>query len=251
MKEEIIVQKFGGSSVENTEKLKLVSEHIINEYSKGNKVTVIVSAQGKTTDKLINEEKEITNNPSSREHDVLVSVGEQITIAKLAIMLNNMGYKAISFTGWQLPIKTDSNYTNATIKYINSDKIKKYLKENYIVIVAGFQGVDDDSNITTLGRGGSDTTAVAIAASLNADRCDIYTDVDGVFELDPKVHPDTKKYKTISYNTMIQMAQNGAKVLHDKCVKIGQKFKVPIYVKSTFEKLSQGTYVSDIEDLFY
>lgn len=251
MEKDIIVQKFGGSSVENTEKLKLVSEHIIKEYREGNKVIVVVSAQGKTTDKLIQEEQEITNNPIAREHDVLVSTGEQITIAKLAIMLNSMGYKAISFTGWQIPIVTDGNFKDAKIKYINSDKIKKYLNDGYIVIIAGFQGIDEENNITTLGRGGSDTTAVALAAALSAARCDIYTDVDGVFELDPRKNPNVKKYKTISYSTMIEMAQNGAKVLHDRCVKIGEQFKVPVYVKSTFEKLSKGTLVSDKEDCFY
>lgn len=251
MEKDIIVQKFGGSSVENTEKLKLVSEHIIKEYLEGNKVTVVVSAQGKTTDRLIQEEQEITNEPIAREHDVLVSTGEQITIAKLAIMLNSMGYKAISFTGWQIPIVTDGNFKDAKIKYINSDKIKKYLNDDYIVIIAGFQGIDEENNITTLGRGGSDTTAVAVAAALGASRCDIYTDVDGVFELDPRKNPNVKKYKTISYSTMIEMAQNGAKVLHDRCVKIGEQFKVPMYVKSTFEKLSKGTLVSDKEDCFY
>ncbi len=251
MEKDIIVQKFGGSSVENTEKLKLVSEHIIKEYKEGNKVTVIVSAQGKTTDRLIQEEQEITNNPIAREHDVLVSTGEQITIAKLAIMLNSMGYKAISFTGWQIPIVTDGNFKDAKIKYINSDKIKRYLNDGYIVIIAGFQGIDEENNITTLGRGGSDTTAVAVAAALNAAKCEIYTDVDGVFELDPRKNPNVKKYKTISYSTMIEMAQNGAKVLHDRCVKIGEQFKVPMYVKSTFEKLSKGTLVSDKEDCFY
>ena len=199
MEKDIIVQKFGGSSVENTEKLKLVSEHIIKEYKEGNKVTVIVSAQGKTTDKLIQEEQEITNNPIAREHDVLVSTGEQITIAKLAIMLNSMGYKAISFTGWQIPIVTDGNFKDAKIKYINSDKIKKYLNDGYIVIIAGFQGIDEENNITTLGRGGSDTTAVAVAAALNAAKCEIYTDVDGVFELDPRKNPNVKTvYKIIS-----------------------------------------------------
>ena len=251
MEKDIIVQKFGGSSVENTEKLKLVSEHIIKEYKEGNKVTVIVSAQGKTTDKLIQEEQEITNNPIAREHDVLVSTGEQITIAKLAIMLNSMGYKAISFTGWLIPIVTDGNFKDAKIKYINSDKIKKYLNDGYIVIIAGFKGIDEENNITTLGRGGSDITAVAVAAALNAAKCEIYTDVDGVFELDPRKNPNVKKYKTISYSTMIEMAQNGAKVLHDRCVKIGEQFKVPMYVKSTFEKLSKGTLVTDIEDCFY
>ena len=250
MEKDIIVQKFGGSSVENTEKLKLVSEHIIKEYLEGKKVTVVVSAQGKTTDRLIKEEHEITDNPVLREHDVLVSTGEQITIAKLAIMLNSMGYKAISFTGWQLPIITDRNFTDAKIKYINSDKIKKYLNDDYIVIIAGFQGVDDNNNITTLGRGGSDTTAVALAASLKADRCDIYTDVDGVYSTDPRLVSDVKKLKTISYDEMLELSSMGAKVLHNRCVEIGKKYGVPIYVKSTFEKNSIGTLVTNynIED---
>ena len=247
----IVVQKFGGSSVENLDKLKIVSGQILKEYKEGNKVVVVVSAQGKTTDKLIQDELEISNNINKREHDVLVSVGEQITIAKLAILLNSMGYNAISLTGWQIPILTDENHTNATIKNIDTTKILKFLNENYIVIVAGFQGIDINNNITTLGRGGSDTTAVALAAYLNADRCDIYTDVDGVFEKDPKKYPDSKKYKTISYDSMIKKAEDGAKVLHDKCVKIGRQFKVPMYVKSTFEKLSKGTLVSDKEDCFY
>ena len=249
--ENIIVQKFGGSSVENTEKLKTVSKHIIKEHLKGNKVVVVVSAQGKTTDSLIKDELEITNNPNKREHDVLVSVGEQITISKLAIMLTDMGYKAISYTGWQLPIITDSNHTNAKIQSINTEKIISSLNEGYIVIVAGFQGIDKNYNITTLGRGGSDTTAVALSATLKAVKCDIFTDVEGVYENDPKKEPLSKMYKTISYDTMLKKAESGAKVLHDRCVEIGKNFNVPIFVKSTFIENPIGTLVSNTCDIFY
>ena len=247
----LIVQKFGGSSVANTEKLEMVSNHVIDEVKKGNQVVVVVSAQGKTTDRLIAEEQEITKKPNKREHDVLVSTGEQITISKLAIMLNSKGYKAVSLTGWQIPIITNSEYTNSRIRYIHNETITEYLDSGNIVIVAGFQGVDENFNITTFGRGGSDTTAVALAASLNADKCDIYTDVDGVFAVDPRIIPDAKKIDKISYDEMLELASLGAKVLHNRCVEIGKKFNVPIYVKSTFEKNSIGTLVTNenLEDL--
>ena len=166
----IIVQKFGGSSVADNDKLFMVCEHIIKEYKKNNKVVVVVSAQGKTTDKLVSEEKEITNNLDKREHDVLLSTGEQITISKLAICLKKMGYNAISYTGWQVPILTDNIYGNANIIDISTDKILTQLEKNKIVIVAGFQGINSKGDITTLGRGGSDTTAVALAAYLKADK---------------------------------------------------------------------------------
>lgn len=240
----IIVQKFGGSSVANTDKLFNVCKHIIKEYDKGNSVVVVVSAQGKTTDELIKEEKEITNTPNKREHDVLVSIGEQITIAKLAMCLEKMGYKAVSYTGWQLPILTTSIFGNARIKSIDNEKIMRSLSDGYIVIVAGFQGVDEEGNITTLGRGGSDTTAVALAASLQAQCCDIYTDVDGVYSADPRIIKDVKRIDTISYDEMLELSSLGAKVLHNRCVEIGEKYNIPIYVKSTFEKESTGTLVT-------
>ena len=204
---------------------------------------------GKTTDKLIDEEAEITNLPSKREHDVLVSTGEQITVAKLCMCLQKMGYNAISFTGWQIPIITNSIYGNAQIKEISTDRIKKALKERKIVVVAGFQGVDDDLNITTLGRGGSDTTAVALAAVLNAERCDIYTDVDGVFSADPRIVKQVSKIEKISYDEMLELASLGAKVLHNRCVEIGKKYDVPIYVKSTFEQESRGTLVTSMKSM--
>lgn len=247
----IIVQKFGGSSVANLEKLEMVTEHILNEVEKENKLVVVVSAQGKTTDKLISEEAEITKNPDRREHDVLVSTGEQITIAKLAMLLKSKGYKAVSLTGWQIPIVTNSEFTNSRIRYIHNQTIEDYLNSGNIVIVAGFQGIDENGNITTFGRGGSDTTAVALAASLGAERCDIFTDVDGVYTSDPRIVNNVIKLKTISYDEMLEMSSMGAKVLHNRCVEIGKKYNVPIYVKSTFEKNSIGTLVcnENLEDL--
>ena len=247
----IIVQKFGGSSVANIERLNQVAGHIIEEKEKGNKVVVVVSAQGKTTDKLILEEAEITKNPDKREHDVLVSTGEQVTIAKLAMLLIDKKYKAVSLTGWQIPIITNSEFANARIRYIHTDTIEEYLNSGNIVIVAGFQGVDESGNITTFGRGGSDTTAVALAASLKAERCDIFTDVDGVYSTDPRIVSDVRKLKTISYDEMLELSSMGAKVLHNRCVEIGKKYGVPIYVKSTFEKNSIGTLVTNknLEDL--
>lgn len=248
----LIVQKFGGSSVANKENLKIVAQKIIKEKNKGNNVVVVVSAQGKTTDKLILEEKELSINASPREHDVLVSVGEQITIAKLSILLQELGYKAISLTGWQIPIITTSEYSNSKIKYINNKTIEEKLEEGNIVVIAGFQGIDENGNITTLGRGGSDTTAVALAASLNAERCDIYTDVDGVYSTDPRITENAKKIENIEYSEMLELASLGAKVLHNRCVEIGDKFNIPIYVKSTFEENNNGTLVShktNIEDL--
>lgn len=248
----IIVQKFGGSSVADIKKLELVSEHIIDEVKKGNKLVVVVSAQGKTTDRLISEEAEITKNPNKREHDVLVSTGEQVTIAKLALLLNEKKYKAVSLAGWQIPIITNSDFTQSRIRYIHNETIMDYLNSGNIVIVAGFQGIDENGNITTFGRGGSDTTAVALAASLEAERCEIYTDVDGVFTSDPRIVSNVKKIENISYDEMLELSSMGAKVLHNRCVEIGKKYNVPIYVKSTFIKDSVGTLVSNksnLEDL--
>lgn len=238
----IIVQKFGGSSVADNSKLLNVCNHIIKEYKKNKKVVVVVSAQGKTTDILVQEEREISEKPVAREHDVLLSTGEQITIAKLAIYLNELGYKAISYTGWQIPIITDNIFGNANIIDIKIDKILKQLDDGKIVIVAGFQGINKQGDITTLGRGGSDTTAVALAAYLKAEKLYIYTDVDGVYSEDPNNSSKAIKYDTISYDEMIDMANNGAKVLHNKCVEMAKKYNIPIIVKSTFVD-NEGTIV--------
>lgn len=245
----IVVQKFGGSSVATTEKLKKVCSHITNEFKKGNNVAVIVSAQGKTTDRLISEEKEITISPNKREHDVLVSTGEQITISKLSIMLNEMGYKAISLTGWQVPIITTDNFGDAKIKSIRAQTILDLFENGYIVIIAGFQGINENGEITTLGRGGSDTTAVAVAACLNADKCDIYTDVDGVFTTDPRLTEKAKKIDLISYEEMLELSSLGAKVLHNRCVEIGKKYDIPIAVKDTALDDSKGTIVKNSDFL--
>ena len=240
---EIIVQKFGGSSVANTDKLFNVCKHITKEKNKGNEVVVVISAQGKTTDELISQEKEITSNPNKREHDMLVSVGEQISVAKLAMCLEELGYEAKPYLGWQVPIITDSNFGDANIIQIKTNKIIQDLQQGKIVIIAGFQGIDKNQNITTLGRGGSDTTAIALAVDLNAQKCEIFTDVDGVYSEDPNKNKNAVRYDKISYDKMLEMANNGAKVLHNKCVKMAKEKNVKIIVKSTFKEESQGTIV--------
>ena len=244
-----IILKFGGSSVADNERLKTVSNKITKLYNENNNVVVIVSAQGKTTDNLIKQAKEISLNPNKREMDVLLSVGEQITIAKLAIMLIDMGYNAISLTGWQAGIYTNQESQNAKIENIDTSRIEMELEKRKIVIIAGFQGIDSNNNITTLGRGGSDTTAVAIAAALNAKKCYIYSDVDGIYTADPNKISNTKKLKNISYKEMYTLSNEGAKVLHDRCVQIGEKYDIPIITESTFNN-NPGTLISHkIEDI--
>ena len=240
---EIIVQKFGGSSVANTDKLFNVCKHITKEKNKGNAVVVVVSAQGKTTDDLIRQEKEITDKPNKREHDMLVSVGEQISVAKLAMCLEELGYEAKTYLGWQVPIITDSNFGDANVTEVKTSKVIQDLEKGKIVVVAGFQGIDKNGDITTLGRGGSDTTAIALAAALNSKKCEIFTDVDGVYSEDPNKNKNAVRYDKISYDKMLEMANNGARVLHNKCVKLAQEKKVKIIVKSTFKEESQGTIV--------
>lgn len=241
----IVVQKFGGSSVANTGKLFNVCKDITKEYDKGNKVIVVVSAQGKTTDNLIKEAIEIDEKlGNKREIDVLLSVGEQITIAKLALCLNKLGYDAISLTGWQIPIKTDSVYGNSNIQKINLDRITKELTSNKIVIVAGFQGINENTlDITTFGRGGSDTTAVALAAAIKADRCEIFKDVDGIYNLDPKTNKKAFKYNEISYKEMLKLSNSGARVLHNKSIELAMKYNIPIHVKSIYNQNSKGTII--------
>lgn len=204
---------------------------------------------GKTTDGLTKEALELSENPNLRELDVLLSTGEQVTISKLAILLNQLGYPAVSLTGWQIPIKTNDMSNNADIKYMNINRILEELEEKKIVIIAGFQGINRNNDITTLGRGGSDTTAVAVAAALKAERCDIYTDVNGVYDKDPKKYNNAKKINQISYDDMLKLANAGAKVLHNKCIELGKEFNVPIYVKSSFEENPIGTFVGNINKL--
>lgn len=238
-----IVLKFGGSSVADDIKLNIVADKIINLYENNN-VVVIVSAQGKTTDNLLKEAYSITSLPDNRELDVLLSTGEQITTAKLSMLLKNRGYDAISLTGWQAGIYTNNTNQDAIIESIDTTRITKELLERKIVIIAGFQGINENCDITTLGRGGSDTTAVAVASALNADKCYIFSDVDGVYTTDPNKVPSAKKLKNISYEEMLDIADEGAKVLHNRCVEIAEKFEIPIITKSTFNN-KPGTIVNN------
>ena len=244
----IIVLKFGGSSISDNKKLELVARRITKIYDSGKKIVVVLSAQGKTTDKLIREAKELSNNIPNRELDALLSCGEQMSTAKLSILLNFYGYPAISLTGWQAGILTDNNSQNANILKINTSRILKELNNGKIVIVTGFQGINENLDITTLGRGGSDTTAVAMASALNCDNCYIFSDVDGVYTADPNKITNTKKLENISYKEMQELSNEGAKVLHNRCVQIGEKFDIPIVTKSTFND-EKGTVISNkIED---
>lgn len=241
---ETIVLKFGGSSLADNIKLNIVANKIIDFYNKKNKVIVVVSAQGKTTDGLIKEAKELSYTPDKREMDVLLSTGEQISISKLAILLKRLGYKAISLTGWQAGIYTSNTNEEAKIEYINTERIKKELDNDNIVIVAGFQGINDNKDITTLGRGGSDTTAVAIAAAIKAEHCYIFSDVDGVYSTDPNKITDAKKIEELSYKEMLDLSNEGAKVLHNRCVEIAQKYNVLIETGSTFNN-NVGTVINE------
>ena len=243
MKEKTVVLKFGGRSVADNEKLKKVANKVIDFKKQYKNVVVILSAQGKTTDKLINEAKELSNNPDKRETAALISTGEQISIAKLGILLNEMGHTAISLTGWQAGIKSSIANKCAIIENIDISRIEKELKDDKIVIVAGFQGVNKNNDISTLGRGGSDTTAVAVAAAIQADKCYIFSDVDGVYTADPNKIKEAKKLSEISYKEMIDISNEGAKVLHDRSIVIGDKFNVPIIAKSTFTE-KEGTIIS-------
>ena len=217
---ETIVLKFGGSSVADNEKINIVANKIIKKYDSNKNIVVVVSAQGKMTDNLIKEAENLSSKPNKREMDSLLSVGEQITASKLAILLNELGYSAISLTGWQAGILTNEEPQNSKITYINTEKIKDELAKRKIVIITGFQGIDCNNNITTLGRGGSDTTAVALAVELKASKCYIYSDVDGIYSADPKMIEHTKKLENISYEEMQVLSEEGAKVLHDRCVEI-------------------------------
>ena len=245
---ETIVLKFGGSSVADNIKLNIVANKIIDFYNQNDKVIVVVSAQGKTTDNLIKEAKELSYEPNKREMDVLLSTGEQISMSKLAILLNRLGYKAVSLTGWQAGIYTSDTYQEAKVEYINTERIKKELDANNIVIIAGFQGINDKKDITTFGRGGSDTSAVAIAAAMEADHCYIFSDVDGVYSTDPNKITDAKKIEELSYTEMLDLSNEGAKVLHNRCVEIAQKYDVLIETGSTFNN-NVGTLInSKIEE---
>ena len=243
---EIIVQKFGGSSVANKDKLECVCEKIISTYNKGNGVAVVVSAQGDTTDKLVAKAKEYTDNNHEREMDLLLSTGEIQTVALLTMMLKDKGYNAISLTGEQAGIITNGDYSSAKIVKVIKENIEKYIYDGNIVVIAGFQGVDKFGNINTLGRGGSDLSAVAVAVALNAKECEIYTDVDGIYTADPKVVKNAKLLKSVSYEEILEAATAGAKVLHNRSVGVGRIYDMPITVKNTCKE-SEGTRVVNIK----
>lgn len=238
----LIVQKYGGTSVANLERIQHVAARVAKTYDQGNNVVVILSAMAGITDSLINMAGEITEEPDKRELDVLLATGEQTTSALLAITLKSMNYSAQSLLGHQVEVLTDHCHGNARILDIRADRIKELLKDRQIVVVAGFQGCDPSGNITTLGRGGSDTSAVAIAAALKADVCEIYTDVDGVYTADPNICPQARKLKAISYDEMLNMASLGAKVLQIRSVGFAKKYNIPVHVRSSFSE-EEGTMV--------
>ena len=245
----LMVKKFGGSSVANAERVFNVARIITDDYKKGNNVIVVVSAMGHTTDNLLKLSKEITSNPSTREMDMLLSTGEQISMSLLAMAINEAGHAAVSLTGYQVGIKTENCHMCARIVDIETARVKNLLSEGNIVIVAGFQGVCEGNEITTLGRGGSDTTAVALACAFGADRCDIYSDVEGVYTADPRVIKTAKKLDKISYEEMLELARVGANVLHPRAVETAKQFKVPLRVRSSFKLENKGTLIVGVEDM--
>ena len=240
----ILVQKFGGTSVANPERIKAVAAKVATFASAGHKIVVVVSAMSGETNKLINLAEEMMSSPEPREMDTIVSTGEQVTSGLTALALINLGIKAKSYTGHQVKILTNKSHTKARIENIDSKLIKKDLNEGFVVVVAGFQGSDDEGNITTLGRGGSDTTAVALAASLKADECQIYTDVDGIYTTDPRVVPEARKLDSITFEEMLEMASLGSKVLQTRAVEFAGKYKVKLRVLSSFQSSGEGTIIT-------
>ena len=240
----LTVMKFGGSSVADLAHIRNVAQRCIEKQKSGSQVIVVLSAMGKTTDNLIATAKQITPNPSRREMDMLLSTGEQVSVSLMAMTLLQMGVSAVSLNAWQVPMHTTSDYQNAKFKRIDTERIRKELDGNKIVVITGFQGINKYDDITTLGRGGSDTTAVALAAELHADVCEIYTDVDGVYTADPRVVPNAKKMEEVTYDEMLEMASLGAKVLHSRCVEIAKKYGVELLVCSSLNRNS-GTIVRE------
>lgn len=245
----IVVQKFGGTSVADVEKIHNVASAVIKEKNNGNDVIVVVSAMGHTTDYLVKLANDVTANPDSREMDMLLSTGEQVSIALLTMAIQSYGYSAVSMNAQQVGIITESVHSMARIVDVKTDKLNKQLSEGKIIVVAGFQGVTTEGEITTLGRGGSDTSAVAIAAALKADRCDIYTDVQGVYTTDPRIVPTAKKLESISYEEMLELARVGANVLHPRSVETAKQFQVPMRVRSSFKLDDLGTLIIGVENM--
>lgn len=244
----LIVQKYGGTSVATIDKIKHVAKKVVEAKKAGNDLIVVVSAMAGETDRLIELAHQIVDKPDEREYDVLVSTGEQVSIALLSMAIQDLGFRAVSFLGFQIGIVTNDDFTKARILDIDSQKIANELKGGSIIVIAGFQGIDKQANVTTLGRGGSDTTAVAVAATLNADVCEIYTDVEGVYTTDPNICPNARKLERISYDEMLEMASLGAKVLHTRSVEFAKKNNVPIHVRSTFSQ-NTGTLVTKEDEI--
>jgi len=243
----IIVQKYGGTSVENIKKMKNIVNRVIKLYDEGHSIVLVISAMGKTTDHLVEMAKAITENPDKRELDMLISTGEQVSVSLISIIFKSLGYDSISLTGYQAGIVTSSDYNKGKIADIDISKIKKYLQEKKIVIVAGFQGITENGDITTLGRGGSDTTAVALAAKLQSI-CEIYTDVDGIYAIDPKKYKNAQLLSEISYEEMMELSNLGAKVMEMRSVEMGKIFNVPIHIgNSVTGKI--GTIIKDVDQL--
>lgn len=246
----LVVQKFGGTSVADTDKIKNVANSVIREKKLGNDVVVVVSAMGHTTDYLMKMAKDISEVPSSRELDMLLSTGEGVSIALLSMAIQAQGYDAVSMNAMQIGIITENVHTKARIIDIKTNKLDKYLSEGKIIVVAGFQGVTEDGEITTLGRGGSDTSAVAIASALNAIRCDIYTDVEGVYTTDPRIVPNASKLDVVTYDEMLELASVGANVLHPRSVETAKQFNMPLRVRSSFNLENLGTLIKgEYEDM--
>ena len=242
----LVVQKYGGTSVANTERLKAVAQRVVERKRSGDDVVVVLSAPAGMTDELIGRAKEISKKPDKRELDMLLGVGEQVSVALLAMAIRELGEDAISFNAYQIKIKTTNNHNNAQITEIDTHRIKEKLNDNHIVIVCGFQGVNENDDLTTLGRGGSDTTGVALGVALKADCVEIYTDVDGIYTADPRIVKNPKKLKKIAFDEMLELAATGAKVLHSRSVELGFKYGVPIHLRSSFDN-SEGTLVCSKE----
>ncbi len=247
MSHKLIVQKFGGSSVANVERIQNAAKRVAGYKKNGYDLVVVVSALGDTTDELIELANKINSEPSEREMDMLLSTGEQISVALLAMALHKLKTEAISFTGLQIGIITDASHTRARILKINTDKIKEELKKGKVVIVAGFQGVTPNQDITTLGRGGSDLTAVALAKELKADECEIYTDVEGIFTTDPRIEPKARKINAITYDEMLEMASLGAQVMQARSIEVAKKFDVPIHVRSSFSQKTGTMIIKEVK----
>lgn len=241
----LIVEKFGGTSVANPLRIRNAAQKLVDAAREGHQVVAVVSAQGDLTDRLLEKIRSVTDHPSARESDACVSAGENISAALVAMAVESMGHKAISLAGWQAGLVTDRVYGNARIQKLRSDRIRRELDSGRIVVVAGFQGIDEGENVTTLGRGGSDTTAVALAGMLDAGRCIIFTDVEGVYDRDPRKYPDAMKYAAIDYDSMLALCAQGAQVLHDRSVELAKEKGIVVEVRSAFRD-APGTLVGNM-----